>query len=241
MKYLILLFALLVCAPEATAQELPGSFERDEEISIFEVDSLFFLEVQKSGDQINGRDTLELGDVNDAYQYVLDLQTRMANKHVRLVRELYAQDYGRLFDEYDDLSDQLGFEQADSLRDVRFFNRSLVDTAALRIPISVIPDDEILDFTTDLTPPTVLKLEVRFFFKPSGVLRVENIATGKSWKVEMLNRSNFRINGFLGGKTDFIVMREVVRTNSTRSVWRRSSESTGAARAVRFTVVQTNN
>lgn len=206
-------------------------------LSVFETDSTFFLVTVTEDGTSSSTDTTELGSLEDALQTLEAEQITLANRRGRRVRDLYAMNFLKVHQQYDDIFEQLG-TNLDSLRDRRLFARFFVDSVTLVVPVSQIPTGDLLDFTTDVNPTGTLNIDCYFFFNPSGVLRLENIETGVSWKVRILNKDQIEIFQFLGGKQNFTRIELRLRSRGDVSVWRRTEESLDSSTSVRIRYTQ---
>jgi hypothetical protein len=201
MKYLSIIFLALsaICSAQT--------------ISIYHVDSVFYVNTVSEVDNgTNNPDTIRenklLGDLDQAISFVSNQRQRERNRFNRLTARIFEANYEAQDRAYVELAKALNYDLDSVTTGTYYRDIFTADTFTFNIRVADIPVDEIADYTNDSTATGRIDMVCVIDQNNKGGYRVRAVAADGKWLLTINSEGDFDLNGWLGSKTNFFLVRD---------------------------------
>jgi hypothetical protein len=182
-------------------------------ISVYQVDSVFYASITTEVDNgTNNPDTIRenklLGDLDQAISFVSNQRQRERNRFNRLTARIFEANYEAQDRAYVQLAESLDYD-IDSVTSARYYQDIFTaDTFTINIRVDEIPVDEIADYTSDSTATGRIDVVCVIDQNNKGGYRVRAAEADGKWLLTINSEGDFDLNGWLGSKTNFFLVRD---------------------------------
>ncbi len=182
-------------------------------ISIYHVDSVFYVNTVTEVDNgTNNPDTIRenklLGTLEQSKSFINNQRQRERNKFNRLTARIFEANYEAQDRAYVQLAESLDYD-IDSVTSARYYQDIFTaDTFTINIRVADIPVDEIADYTNDSTATGRIDMVCVIDQNNKGGYRVRAVAADGKWLLTINSEGDFDLNGWLGSKTNFFLVRD---------------------------------
>jgi hypothetical protein len=201
MKYLIIIF--LALSATCSAQT----------ISIYQVDSVFYVNTVTEVDNgTSNPDTIRenklLGTLEQSKSFVYSKRQRERNRFNRLTARLFEANYEAQDRAYVELAEALNYDIDSVTTGAYYQDIFTADTFTINIRVADIPVDEISDYTSDSTATGRIDMSCVIDQNNKGGYRVRAAEADGKWLLTINSEGDFDLNGWLGSKTNFFLVRD---------------------------------
>jgi hypothetical protein len=201
MKYLLIIFLALssLCSAQT--------------ISIYHVDSVFYVNTVTEVDNgTSNPDTIIenklLGTLEQSKRYVNSQRQSKRNRFNRLTARLFEANYEAQDRAYVQLAEALNYD-IDSVTTGTYYREIFTaDTFTFTFRVADIPVDEIADYTSDSTATGRIDVVCVIDQNNQGRYRVRAVEADGKWLLTINSEGDFDLNGWLGSKTNFFLVRD---------------------------------
>jgi hypothetical protein len=182
-------------------------------ISVYQVDSVFYASITTEVDNgTNNPDTIRenklLGDLDQAISFVSNQRQRERNRFNRLTARIFEANYEAQDRAYVQLAESLDYN-IDSVTSARYYQDIFTaDTFTINIRVADIPVDYIEDYTSDSTATGRIDMVCVIDQNNKGGYRVRAAEAAGKWLLTINSEGDFDLNGWLGSKTNFFLVRD---------------------------------
>jgi hypothetical protein len=202
MKYLSVLFLALSAICSAQTIEI-----------YHDVDSVFYASITTEVDNgTSNPDTIResklLGTLEQSKSFVYSKRQRERNRFNRLTARIFEANYEAQDRAYLQLAESLDYD-IDSVTTGTYYREIFTaDTFTFTFRVADIPVGEIADYTSDSTATGRVNMSCVIDQNNQGRYRVRAVEADGKWLLTINSEGDFDLNGWLGSKTNFFLVRD---------------------------------